>query len=187
MFLLSYYTNVYSDGVFLDFPLCIGPALMLMVFYNFGKFHKYIMALYSKKNLFLIFIFFLILNFMVIYVFDGRYEKLVNYHHMQIPYNPILGLLVAITGIIVIIYSSKFIENINKVVSDILSFFGQYSLFIYLSHLFFFYVYKKVIYLFSSGQINIYLTNTFVLIMTLGTSTVMIILYQQLNKKFKYE
>jgi len=183
IFVISYYINLDYRDIMLSIPFCVGPALMLLIYYNIGKFNNIIIRYYSEKSLLILIVIFIFTMFVTIVINDGMENKLVNYHHMQISFNPFFGLMLGITGVIVTLYLSKFIQNSTKIISNILSYFGRNSLFIFIIHLLLFFISKRIILKLFENNLNEIILKILIFTLTLVISSLLITLNHKLRIK----
>lgn len=178
IFIISYYVNLEYNDIMLLVPFCIGPALMLLIYYNIGKLNNTIMKYYSKKNLLILILIFIFIMFININVNDGIEKKLVNYHHMEILFNPLFGLSLGVMGIIVTLYLSRFIENSTRTLSNLLSYFGKHTLFIFVSQLLLFFISKHILLKLFGDTLNDIVLKILIFTLTLVFSSLLISLNQ---------
>lgn len=137
VFLSLYFVqDTFIFDTILYLPLCIAPAFLLLLFFNIGKQNHFFMQYFSTKNMIISAILFMLLNIFNIYQYDGFSSKLINYGVLHLQPNFMLVLLVGIFGIVLTLYTSKYIELYQTKLSRIFQFFGKYSLFIFIWHMF---------------------------------------------------
>lgn len=147
LYFVAYYSNVFTQGVLLALPFCIGPSLLLLGYFQAGSItHEIIKNQYSKLRLLVVAILYVCAFFSLVVFFDGGQQKLVNYHQM-ILFQPILSFFIAYLGIIFVLWLSIFIErtNLANTLAKFLSFIGQYSFNFFAWHLLIFTLFDVVI------------------------------------------
>lgn len=134
--LLFFIVFCMRDTSIVYLPLCVAPALCLLVFYGFSLYNQRIMNYCNIKNTYIIFIFFVIINCINILCYNGFDHKIINYGNLHFDPNFILVLSSAFSGIILLLYVSKTIEERFAALSIVLQFFGRNSLLIFMLHMF---------------------------------------------------
>lgn len=184
-FLLFFIIFYMRDTGIIYMPLCIGPALCLLVFYGFSLYNQKIMNYYNIKSACIIFICFMIVNCINILSYNGFDHKIINYGNLYFDPNSILVLSSAFLGIILLLYVSKTIEECFVVLSKVLQFFGRNSLLIFMLHMFILSIVNNIlikIYSFFNFE-NYFMIELLKFILTISILSVFCIFYKKIVRK----
>ena len=153
LFIFLYYIQDTSAYKFiLMLPLCIAPAMLLLLFFNIGKYNDKVVKYYSTMNLILVLTVFFALNVINIYFYNGFDEKIINYGNLILKPNILLVLSVALTGIVSIIYISIFVSAKLKLLANIMTYYGRNTMPIFIWHLFILALVHSVLYRISGDE-----------------------------------
>lgn len=143
-FLANYFNLKYPESIS-NLPLCIGPALLLLIFYRLGT---YFMLIEQKINLriFLFTIFFYMTLTLVVFEKYGIDRKLANYHQMVLP-NPIIAIILGFFGILAAVGFSSGLSR-TKLYGSPIAWIGKNSFHYFAWHLLAFYI---------AGRLSLYL------------------------------
>lgn len=126
----------------INFPFAVFQGLLLLGFYYFGFYYKKI-----ELNGLSIFIpsllVFSALSYYNINHYDGFTYKIVNYHMLKVN-QPFIDLLLAISGSILILQLSKYLDNTKNWLINFVEHMGRYSFVYYALHLFVFFVVNNI-------------------------------------------
>lgn len=135
IFLVVYFVSRNETGreLLILVPFCISPALMLLFYYNAGKFYDKIVKKYSFKRLLILTVFYLLGNYYISCLYGGFDSKIYNFG-----VDLFSLLFISFIGLVLCLYVSIFIKNESSKLSLILSHFGNNSLSYFIWHLFVF-------------------------------------------------
>jgi acyltransferase len=157
LFLIIPHFNIHFEWM-VNLPLALFQGLTLLLFYYLGfyiNFYKWNVRMVLVISFFI----FIIISFYLIYEFNGFEVKIVNYHLLKVN-QPILNLVLAISGSLMLLTSSKILENFKFWGINFIRFLGKYSFVFYAIHLFIFYLVKHFLKLIHLGS-NQYLILAF--------------------------
>lgn len=188
IFIMLYYIqNTAIFDTILYLPLCLAPAFVLLIFFNIGKYNDSIIKKYSIKNLILVFIIFIILNIANIYFYDGFSTKLINYGVLHFEPSILLVLSVALSGIVLVLFISLYINSKLKTLSNILIYFGKHSMFLFIWHILILALVRKIMIKVISNEeyqflISFQLLKLFITILIL---VILINTYERIKLKYR--
>jgi acyltransferase len=147
-------------------PLCVGPALLGLVFFQGGRYYPFII---NKIRSTILLSFFsstggyLIVALACTLLLGGLSEKLINLGSSKV-FSPILGLIVSFLGILFVLSSSVIVSSYFDWLSKLLRFLGKFSFIIFAIH--------PIIIAFLTAtfasNINPVATKIFILLSTIG-------------------